>query len=207
MRSFTDVYWCCVGSAVTHIAQIKIFVKYFITHLPSCNYEDIFLSLFCNFCETVQQQQFPFLFIVLGGGRRKGALSELIVTASVQCFTDIYGMLIFSPFQKRNLIAPRPAVKSSFLLAVQKIPSWLKATLLLVNAVHSRAVVCVILQAAWGRFASLAIWTFWFLRHQESQGNAVISMNVNQVKVDLIFFFPFFYFFLSDKHNNLYNSI
>lgn len=25
--------------------------------------------------------------------------------------------------QKRNLIAPRPAVKSSFLLAVQKIPS------------------------------------------------------------------------------------
>lgn len=130
-----------------------------------------------------------FLFIVLEGGRRKGTLSELIFIASIQCFTDIYGMLIFfSLFQKRNLIAPRPAVKSNFLLAVQKIPSWLKAMLLPVNAAPSRAAACVILQAAWGRFASLAIWIYWFLRHQESQGNAVISMNVNQVKVDAIFF-------------------
>lgn len=138
-------------------------------------------------------------FVVLRGGRRERALSEFIFTTPV---INWHIWWFFSPFQKRNLIAPRPAVRSSFLLGVQKIPSWLKAMPLLVNAVHSQAVVCVILQDAWGRFASLAIWIYWFLRHQESQGNAVISMNANQVKVDAISF-PIFHFFLSDKQNNM----
>lgn len=132
-------------------------------------------------------------FIVLGGGRREGAFIW-VYHHNFSVLLMCMAWWFFSPFQKRNLIAPRLAVRSSFLLDVQKIPSWLKAMHLLVNAVHSQAVVCVILQAAWGRFANLAIWIYWFLRHQESQGNAVISMNASQVKVDTISF-PFFNFF------------
>lgn len=148
---------------------------------------------------------FIFFFIVLGAGRREGAFIWVYLHNFSVLLTHM-AWWFFSPFQKRNLIAPRLAVRSSFLLDVQKIPSWLKVMHLLVNAAHSQAVVCVILQAAWGRFASLAIWIYWFLRHQESQGNAVISMNASQVKVHPISF-PIFKFFLSDKQNNLYNCI